>query len=184
MLLRKSKKIRKNNDIAREIMFCTWPQITIKRLFLQLIQKKLTSLDKFPPLNYYKTLSPPFLFSLLKFQKKFLPLNESNDWTFYIWFLQWSLQCMIVRMFLVHPEESHVWRDTVNIDSRLTLQVSSTKLLFVFSYIVSVFTTSAILGKTCYYFSDVAIKLDHSCLIIRIIFEINDLVLTLYLFDK
>ena len=40
-----------NYDIATasEFMFCTWPQIRMERLFLQLIKKKLTSFDKFPP---------------------------------------------------------------------------------------------------------------------------------------
>ena len=53
-----------NHDIAtvREFMFCTWPQIRMERLFLQLIKEKSTSLDKFLPLNYHKTLNPPFLF--------------------------------------------------------------------------------------------------------------------------
>ena len=39
-----------NHDIAtvREFMFYARPQI-MERLFLQLIKKKLTSLEKFPP---------------------------------------------------------------------------------------------------------------------------------------
>ena len=42
-----------NQATAREFMFCTWPQIRMERLFLQLIKKKLTSLDKFLPLTYF-----------------------------------------------------------------------------------------------------------------------------------
>ena len=52
-----------NHDIAtlREFMFWAWPQISMERLILQFIKKKLTSLDKFPPLNYHKTsISPSF----------------------------------------------------------------------------------------------------------------------------
>ena len=54
-----------DHDIAtvRELMFCTWPQIRMERLFFQLIKKKLTSLDVSPPpsLHYNKTLNPaPF----------------------------------------------------------------------------------------------------------------------------
>ena len=45
------------------------------RLFLQLIKKKLTRLDKFPPLSYHETLNAPFLFLPLKFQKK---INSEN----------------------------------------------------------------------------------------------------------
>ena len=41
-------------------MFCTWPQIQMKRLFLQFIEKKLTSLDKSPPLTTTKHWTPPF----------------------------------------------------------------------------------------------------------------------------
>ena len=59
MLLRGSNKIKNvdcmmvNYDIAavREFMFCIWCQIIMVRLFLQLIKKKLTSFDKFPPLT-------------------------------------------------------------------------------------------------------------------------------------
>ena len=42
-----------NYDIAAEteFMFCIWCQIIMVRLFLQLIKKKLTSFDKFPPLT-------------------------------------------------------------------------------------------------------------------------------------
>ena len=48
------------------------------RLFLQLIKKSLTSLDKFPLLNYHKTSNPhPLLSHPLKFQKKFSPTNMS-----------------------------------------------------------------------------------------------------------
>ena len=54
---------------VREFMFCTWPQIRMERLFLQLIKKKLTCLDKFPPLNYHKALNPLFFVLSLKFQK-------------------------------------------------------------------------------------------------------------------
>ena len=57
-----------------EIMSCTWSQIKMERLFLQLIKKKLTSLDKFSPLYYHKTLnSSTFLFPPLKFQKNIFP---------------------------------------------------------------------------------------------------------------
>ena len=45
-----------NYDIAtvRGFMFCTYmTPIRMERLFLQLINKKLTSLDKFHPLNYH-----------------------------------------------------------------------------------------------------------------------------------
>ena len=64
-----------NHDIAtvRELMFCTWVQTRMEKLFLQLVKEKLTSLDKFPPLNYHKTLNAPFLFLPLKFQKNFPP---------------------------------------------------------------------------------------------------------------
>ena len=50
-----------NHDIAtlREFMFCAWLQIRMEKLILQFIKKKLTSLDKFPPLNYHKTLISP-----------------------------------------------------------------------------------------------------------------------------
>ena len=47
----------------------------MERLFLQLIKKKLTSLDKFPPLNYHKTLNSHFIVPPLKFQKKIPPLT-------------------------------------------------------------------------------------------------------------
>ena len=52
-----------DHDIAtaREFMFCTRPQTRMERLFLQLIKKKLTSLDKFPQLNYRKPLNLPTL---------------------------------------------------------------------------------------------------------------------------
>ena len=68
-----------NHDMAavKEFIFCTWPQIRMERLFLQLIKKKLTRIDKFPPANYLKTLNPlPFCLSpLLKSQKKIPPLT-------------------------------------------------------------------------------------------------------------
>ena len=50
-----------SHDIAtaRELMFCTSPELRMERLFLQRIKQKLTSLDKFPPPNYHKTLNPP-----------------------------------------------------------------------------------------------------------------------------
>ena len=41
----------------------------MERLLLQLIKKKLTCLDKFPPLNYHKALNPLFFVLSLKFQK-------------------------------------------------------------------------------------------------------------------
>ena len=37
---------------------------------MQLIKDKLTNLDNFLPLNYYKILNPPFLSLILEFQKK------------------------------------------------------------------------------------------------------------------
>ena len=67
-----------NYDIATasEFMFCTWPQIRMERLFLQLFKKKLTSLDKSPPpLNYHKILNSPLPFvPLTKISEKFPPL--------------------------------------------------------------------------------------------------------------
>ena len=53
-----------NHDLAtvREFMFCTWSQIRIERLFLQLIKKKLTSVCKFSPTELpQNTESPPFV---------------------------------------------------------------------------------------------------------------------------
>ena len=40
-----------NHDIAsvREFMLCTLPQIRLERFFSQLIKKKITCLNKFPP---------------------------------------------------------------------------------------------------------------------------------------
>ena len=66
-----------NFDIAtaREFMFCTWPQIRMERLFLQLIKKKLTSLEKFSPLNYHKTLSSPLSSPSTKISEKICPTN-------------------------------------------------------------------------------------------------------------
>ena len=60
-----------NHNVAtvREFIISTWSQTRMEKLFLQLIKKKLTSLDKFPPLNYHKTLTLPFLFLPLKFEK-------------------------------------------------------------------------------------------------------------------
>ena len=55
----------------------------MERGFLQLIKEKLTSLDKFPLLNYHKTLNCPFLFPSppsppsLKFWKTFPSTNMS-----------------------------------------------------------------------------------------------------------
>ena len=50
-----------NHDIAtvREFMFCTWPQIRMERLFLQLIKEKSTSLDKFPPTELPQNIESP-----------------------------------------------------------------------------------------------------------------------------
>ena len=49
----------------------------MERLFLQLIKKKLTSLDKFPPLTYHKTLNPPlFAPPPTKTSEKLSPLFE------------------------------------------------------------------------------------------------------------
>ena len=42
------------------------------RLFLQLIKKSLTSLDKFPLLNYHKT-SPPAFVPPTKISEKIFP---------------------------------------------------------------------------------------------------------------
>ena len=60
-----------NHDIATvkenwELMFCTWSQIRMERLFLQLLKKKLTSLNKFP--HWKKHWTPP-LFPPLKIHK-------------------------------------------------------------------------------------------------------------------
>ena len=72
-----------------EFMFCTWPQIRMERLFLQLIKKKLTSFDRFPSLNYHKTLNiPTFLFPSLKFQK------EKSHPTIIFWFKSWFKSSM------------------------------------------------------------------------------------------
>ena len=51
-------------DIAtvREFIICVWPQKRMERLFLQLIKKKLISLNKFLALSNHKTLNPLFLF--------------------------------------------------------------------------------------------------------------------------
>ena len=68
-----------NCDMAtvREFMFCTWPWIRMERLFLQLINKILTSLNKFPQgTTSEHWIPPPTICSPpLKFQKKFLPTN-------------------------------------------------------------------------------------------------------------
>ena len=50
-----------NNDLAtvRKFIFCIWSLIRMERWFLQIIKKKLTSLDKFLQVNYHKTLNPP-----------------------------------------------------------------------------------------------------------------------------
>ena len=48
-----------NYDIATVEEF-TWPHIRMERLFLQFIKNKLSSLDKFRPLNYHKTLNEKF----------------------------------------------------------------------------------------------------------------------------
>ena len=63
-----------NYDIAtvKEFMFCTWPQLRMEKLFLQLIKKKLTSLDKSPPLNCHKTLISPFFVPPAKISEKIL----------------------------------------------------------------------------------------------------------------
>ena len=58
---------------VREFMFCIWPRIRMERLFLQIIKKKLTSVDKFFSLDYHKTLNSPFFIPSLKFQKNLLP---------------------------------------------------------------------------------------------------------------
>ena len=55
---------------GREFMLCTWPQIRMERIFLKLVQKKLTSISKFPPLNQHKTLNSLSFVPPLKFQKK------------------------------------------------------------------------------------------------------------------
>ena len=55
---------------GREFMLCTWPQIRMERIFLKLVQKKLTSISKFPPLNQHKTLNSLIFVPPLKFQKK------------------------------------------------------------------------------------------------------------------
>ena len=47
----------------------------LERLFFQLINEKSTNLDKFPNWTTTKYWIPPFLFRLLKFQKKFPPLT-------------------------------------------------------------------------------------------------------------
>ena len=47
----------------------------MERLFLQIIKKKLTILDKFPPLNYDKTLNPPFLSPPTKISEKIHPIK-------------------------------------------------------------------------------------------------------------
>lgn len=47
----------------------------LERLFFQLIKEKSTNLDKFPNWTTTKYWIPPFLFRLLKFQKKFPPLT-------------------------------------------------------------------------------------------------------------
>ena len=67
-----------NYDIAaiRESMFCTWHQTRMERLFLQLLKKKMTSLNKSPQLNYNKTLNPLFLFPT-KFLETFLSTKKS-----------------------------------------------------------------------------------------------------------
>ena len=47
-----------------------------ERLFLQLINEKLTNHEKFTPLNYHKILnSPPFCSSYLNFRKNLPPLT-------------------------------------------------------------------------------------------------------------
>ena len=45
---------------VEEFMFCTWPHIRMEGLFLQFIKNKLSSLGKFPQLNYIKTLNEKF----------------------------------------------------------------------------------------------------------------------------
>ena len=60
-------------------MFCKWSQIKMEWLFLQLIKKKLTSLDKFPHWTTTKYWIPPFLLPPppIKVQKKFPLTNMS-----------------------------------------------------------------------------------------------------------
>ena len=45
----------------------------LERLFLQLIKEKLTNLDKFPPLNYYKILNPSLFVPPTKISEKIPP---------------------------------------------------------------------------------------------------------------
>ena len=79
MLLKRSKKDIKNvdhmminHDIAtvREFMFC---EVSVWKVFFCYWLKKNWQVRA---LNYHKILNPPFLFSLLKFQKKFPPLTR------------------------------------------------------------------------------------------------------------
>ena len=50
-----------NYDIAaiREFMFCAWPQTRMERLFLQLLKKKMTSLNKSPPTELQQNIESP-----------------------------------------------------------------------------------------------------------------------------
>ena len=69
-------------------MFCKWPQIGMERLFFQLIKKKLATLDKFPLLNYHKTLnSLPFCLPPLptKTSEKISSTNMSRGERWSVW---------------------------------------------------------------------------------------------------
>ena len=61
-----------NNDLAtvRKFIFCIWSLIRMERWFLQIIKKKLTTLDKVLQVNYHKTLNPPFCTPTKTFEKK------------------------------------------------------------------------------------------------------------------
>ena len=72
-----------NHDIASvwEFMLCTLPQIRLERFFLQLIKKKITCLNKFPPelaQNNNSALFMPPLPPPIKFEKTFPPTNMSR----------------------------------------------------------------------------------------------------------
>ena len=76
---RQPKYWTKNNRLYGVKLKLSYKSEGLERLlFLQLIKEKWTNLDKFPPLNYHKILSPLLLLSpLLEFQKKFPPINMS-----------------------------------------------------------------------------------------------------------
>ena len=81
-----------NYDIATVEEF-TWPHIRMERLFLQFIKNKLSSLDKFRPLNYHKTLNEKFppLTCLVWIPAR--PCKGGRGTMFNAWIMSWNRKC-------------------------------------------------------------------------------------------